>query len=222
MYPRPHNGGQLEWQPIADFVDFAVNSSDREFAENIDKYIDINNFVDYTIFLCISFAYDNTGKNAYWSVYDINDPDLSKIFVTPWDMDASWGGSWNGDRLRHDIAWMDSEYEHDSHLFRRLILTNAGGFADKLKARWETLRNGALSPESLIARFDANFDLFDESGAWNRERRKWRESGLDLEGERAYIRRWINDRWDYADDFIRNKLHTVGDFEAPPPRRRRR
>lgn len=234
MYPRALSGGQIEWQPLADFVDFAVNSSDNDFAANVSKYIDINNFVDYTILMIITFAYDNTGKNAFWSIYDITDINdindvnningggLSKIFITPWDLDASWGGSWEGSHIRPDIAWMDSEYEHDSHLFRRLILTNADGFADKVKSRWEELRDNALSVDTITKRFDDYFDLFDKSGAWERESRKWRESRLDLDGERAYIKGWVKERWNYTDDFITNKLQTVGDFAAEPPRRRGR
>jgi len=221
MYPRALSGGQIKWDPLAEFIDYAVNSSDAEFIRDIEKYIDIDNFVDYTILLCISFAYDNTGKNAFWSIYDITDEKLSKIFLTPWDLDATWGGSWNGDHIGATIVWMDSEREHDSYLFRRLILTNAAGFADKLRAKWDSLRGGVLSPESLAARFDGYFDLFDASGAWNRESRKWRECGLDLERERIYVRTWIKDRWNYIDDFIRNKLDTVGDFASSAGRRRR-
>jgi hypothetical protein len=116
---------------------------------------------------------------------------------------------------------MDSEYEHDSHLFRRLIETNAGQFADRIEKRWGELSADVLSPESLAARFDAAFDLFDMSGAWEREAAKWKECDLDLEAEREYIRIWIYARWEYIDDFIRNKLDTVGDFASAPPRRRR-
>ena len=209
-YPNPGNGGKIEWKPLADLVDFGVNSSDKDFAENIEQYIDINNFIDYTIFLCISYAYDNTGKNCYWSVYDVTDPDMSKFFITPWDMDASWGRSWDSNKVAHDREWMDSaSYEHDSYLFRRLIKTNAGGFEDKLKSRWEELKNNILSPENIVSRFDAAFDLFDASGAWKRESDKWRECDLNLESERKYIRDWTFKRWDYIDDFIRNKLDSL-------------
>jgi len=209
-YPNPEKGGTINWKPIADFVDFGVNSSDKDFAENINKYIDLDNFVDYTIFLCISYAYDNTGKNCYWSIYDITDENMAKIFITPWDMDASWGRSWNSDKVSAVKEWMDSEsYEHDTYLFRRLIKTNAGGFADKLRLRWEEVKNNILSPENIVGRFDAVFDLFDACGAWERESVKWRECKLDLESERRYIREWTFERWDYIDDFIRNKLDTL-------------
>ena len=208
-FPNPSKGGKIEWKPLADFVNFGVNASDKDFAEKIGEYIDINNFVDYTIYLCITYAYDNTGKNCYWSVYDMTDAEMAKIFLTPWDMDASWGRSWNGDKIPSSKEWMDSEYEHDSFLFRRLVLTNAGGFADKVRLRWSALRDDVLSAESLIKRFDDVFDLFDKSGAWERESMRWSESELNLETERKYMREWTFERWNYIDDFIRNKLDTL-------------
>jgi hypothetical protein len=225
-YPRPASGGQIEWAPLADFVKFFADSGDEEFAADIAQYIDMQNFVDYTIFLCITYAYDNTGKNAYWSCYDMTDPDMRRIFITPWDLDASWGGSWDGRKLGIESAtreWMDSDYEHDTQLFRRLVLTNAGGFADKMRETWERLKHGALSPETIIKRFADYFDVFEKSGAWGRESRRWRESDLLAAAEElAYISEWVGERWIYIDDLIQNKLDTVGDFAPEPPRRRRR
>lgn len=223
-YPRPAKGGQIEWAPLADFVKFFVNSSDEEFAADVDKYIDVQNFVEYAIFMCISYAYDNTGKNAYWSCYDMTDENMNKIFLTPWDLDASWGASWDGSKLYGSATqtWMDSEYEHDTKLFRRLVLTNAGGFADKMLETWERLKHNALSPETILKRFNDYFDLFEKSGAWDRECLKWRESELNIDEERAYIKDWVEARWVYIDDLIRNKLDTVGDFAPQPPRWLRR
>jgi hypothetical protein len=223
-YPNPEKGGQIEWQPLGDLVNFFVNSTDEELVANIDKYIDVQNFVEYAIFMCISYAYDNTGKNVYWSSYDVTDEEMNKMFLTPWDMDGSWGQSWDGNKIRRseNSAWMDSEGEHDTELFRRLVLTNAGGFADKMRETWQKLKDNVLSPESIISKFNGYFDLFDVSGAWERESREWRESGLDLDEEREFIANWVQARWTYIDDFITNKLDTVGEFAPAPPRQRRR
>ena len=212
-FPNPEKGGEINWKPIADFVYFGVNSTDEEFIANIEKYIDINNFVDYTLLLLMSYANDNTGKNCYWSVYDITTPGMSKIFITPWDLDATWGRSWDSNKTRPagEYAWMDVADEHDSFLFKRLIMTNAGGFSDKLQQRWEELRDNVFSAESIINRFEEIFNLFDTSGAWYREGWKWQECKLNLETERKYIREWTLQRWEYIDNFIRNELHTVDD-----------
>jgi hypothetical protein len=223
-YPRPANGGQIEWAPLADFIQFFNESDDEEFAAGVHRYIDMQNFVDYTLFLIISYAYDNTGKNLYWSVYDITDPDMNKIFVTPWDLDGSWGTSWNGEKLHRSMngPWIDDDWTHDSELFRRLVLTNAGGFADMMRETWERLKHDALSPAAVLKIFDDYFDLFEISGAWDRESVKWRQmGGLNLQEEREFVKEWVEARWIYTDGLIQNRLHEVGGYAPNPPRRRR-
>ena len=218
-YPNPSRRGQIEWAPLADFINFFVNSSDEQFAAGASRYIDVQNFVDYTIFLTLSYAYDNTGKNLYWSVYDITDADLNKIFFTPWDLDGSWGKSWNGANLygHENGPWMDSEWEHDTQLFRRLVLTNAGGFADLMRESWARLKQDALSLEKILGRFDDYFDLFEKSGAWGREQRRWWLASI--EDEREFAHYWITARWAYVDNLIGSRLHEVWQY-APEPRRR--
>ena len=205
-YPNPDKGGTIYWDSLSDFVYFAVNSTDKDFAQNIDKYIDMGNFVDYTLLMLISYAVDNTGKNCYWSIYDVENADMSKIFITPWDLDATWGRSWESSKTSHKSAydWMYKKRKGDSNLFRRLLYADGCEFAGKLQSRWDELKDNVLSPENLANRFDAVFDLFDKSGAWNRESGKWRDSDLNLEYERRHIRDWIFNRWDYIDGFIKN------------------
>ena len=207
-YPLPISSKNIFWDPLEEFVDFAVNSSDKNFKANIDQYIDVANFADYTLLMFMTYAIDNTGKNCYWSVYNVNIKDMSKFFITPWDLDATWGRSWEGSKLKYSelYSWTNRRSNSDSNLFRRLLFTNAGGFTDQVKQRWNELKNNILSPEKLFERFDTVFDLFDQSGAWNRESKKWRESDLDLEYERKYIKKWIFDRWDYIDKYISNYL----------------
>ena len=221
-YPNPRFGGQIEWSPLADFIRFFVESDDAVFAAGAADYIDIQNFVEYTIFMILSYAYDNTGKNLYWSVYDITDENLNKIFVTPWDLDGTWGKSWHGGRLygHEDGPWMDSEWEHDTELFRRLVLTNAGGFADKMRETWARLKEDALSLQKILGRFEEYFDLLEKSGAWDRESDKWRLGTID--SEREFAQTWVTARWNYTDNLIRNRLHEVWRYAPDPPAPRRR
>lgn len=210
-YPNPENGLPVDWEPLYNFIKFVVDSDDETFRNEIGNMIDVNNFVDYAIFLCFSYAHDNTGKNLYFSVYDVQEAELSKFFITVWDVKSTWGRSWNPKPTAPDLEWMDSNPGHDTEIFRRLILTNANGFADKLRARWEEVKVGAFSPEAVKAQFIKYFDLFEASGAFEREEKRWR-MGLDLSSEREYILNWIDSRYTYINDFIMNKLDTVGDF----------
>ena len=228
-YPNPRNGLPIDWDPLYSLIKFVVDSDDETFKKEIGKMIDIDNFVDYTIFLCFTYAHDNTGKNAYWSIYDMQDPEMSKFFITVWDLKSTWGRSWHPGPTSPSREWMDSDPEHDSALFRRLVLTNAYGFADKVRERWEEVKVGNFSPDAVKALFIKYFDLFEASGAFEREAEKWemvlnghKNGKLALAAEREYILKWIDLRYEYIDDFIMNKLDTVGDFAPAPARSRRR
>ncbi|MCL2159020.1 MAG: CotH kinase family protein [Oscillospiraceae bacterium] len=228
-YPNPENGYSVDWAPLYELIRFVVDSDDETFKSQIGGMIDIDNYIDYTIFLCFSYAHDNTGKNQYWSVYDLQDPQLSKFFVTVWDLKSTWGRSWHPGPTSPNLEWMDSDPEHDTAIFRRLVLTNADGFADKLRERWNEVKLGAFSPEAVKAQFIQYFDLFLASGAFEREATKWTNllNGHDspkeaLAAEREYILDWIDKRYTYIDDFFANKLGTVGDFAPRENNRRRR
>ena len=213
-FPDPRRGEPAFWEPIYEFVQFVVNSSDEQFSARIADFIQVGNFVEYLILQVVSYAHDNTGKNLIWSIYDVTDPELNRIFLTPWDLDATWGDTWHFGRTHPTATWLNVTPEHDSVLWRRLVYTNAGGFRDKLVARWLELREAQLSVDSILAHFDAYFRLFEETGAWRREIERWPrhgqfERGLTLEAERDYIFGWVRARWPFIDDFIINRLDEV-------------
>ena len=210
-YPNVARGGAVAWDPLADLARFFAQSTDEEFAERIGEYILVQNFVEFTLLLMMTYALDNNGKNIYWWTYDMTNPNLRQIALTPWDMDATWGQYWNGNRVPRSSNrnWMNSASAHDSNLWRRLVLTNAGGFADKLRETWEREKHTSLSVERIVGRFEYNFNLLDISGAWERERIRWARH-LDMADERAFIATWVAERWEYLDDLIQNRLDQVG------------
>ena len=55
--------------------------------ESIDDSFYIENYLNYRIFISLICAMDNISKNQYYSM-DKND---SKILITPWDMDLTFG-----------------------------------------------------------------------------------------------------------------------------------
>ena len=203
-FPDPRLGGPLYWYPIYDLVRFAAEASDRQFTAGIAALVDIDNLVEYMIFEAVTGADDNSGKNVHWSAFDVTDPELSRIFITPWDLDAVWGDSWNFDRRGPTWGW--SPVYYNNRLFRRLTRLNAAGFQDRLQLRWAELRTAELSPESIKAEFDRFFRLFESTGAWQREMDRWprREfhDAPTLAHERAYLFNWIDARWQFVDAAI--------------------
>ncbi len=188
-YPKPEE--QILWAPLYDFVKFIVDSDDDEFKNNIEQLFDIENAVDYYIFLNLIKGRDNRGKNTFLAKYDRNEA----FFYIPWDMDGTWGRNW--DSSKTDFSGILT-----NNLFDRLLSTNSGDFKSELKKRWESLKDNELKFENIINRFENYKNNFINSGAADRENRKWENANLNLESELIIIENWLVDRITYLDDYF--------------------
>lgn len=187
-YPEPEN--HIQWEPLYDFIKFVVESDDMEFKEQVNNYIDLNNFLNYYIFLNIISGFDNVGKNTF--LY--KKTNTSKFRIAPWDMDGTWGRNW-------DSTYVGTHHHFTNNLFDRLIETDAGSTKHKLKQKWISLRSDIISKQSLLDYFRENSNLFSQSQCIERENQKW-DSNININRELEYIENWINERIDYLDAYF--------------------
>ena len=156
----------------------------------IEARLDLQNAVDYFIFLNLTLATDNTGKNIYTGRYDIATP----YFFVAWDMDGSFGNDFAGDRLA------DSNFTLSNGLYDRLVSNPK--FVEELKSRWAFLKNEELSSVSLNEMFNSNYFYLRDNGVYARETlvpmlpRNYSDSEID------FINSWTNSRLDYLDRYI--------------------
>ncbi|MEJ7663868.1 MAG: CotH kinase family protein [Hymenobacter sp.] len=83
---------QTEWKALHDFVGFVENSSDADFYSQYKTRFNLENAMDYFLFLNLMRATDNTGKNLYIAKYKPNEP----YYYVPWDLDGVLGNDWQG------------------------------------------------------------------------------------------------------------------------------
>lgn len=187
QYPDDYPSADT-WQPLMDFIDM-FQLSDDSFAAVYDKHIYTDNLIDYAILIMATNYGDCMMKNTFLSVPNI--AKSTKFLVTPWDMDMSLGGYYNGEY--YDVLAEYSTLE-DSKLFGALLRRNIDGFKDNLNARWKELCDTVFSPESVNRRIDDYSELFTESGAWQREYEKWNGNPVDLRediaSEADYVKGW--------------------------------
>ena len=65
--------------------------------------------------------------------------------------------------------------------------------------KWDTLtgEGGLLSVDNVCARFDTYFKYLSESGAWDRETKRWPVSmNEDPDEEFEYLREWLTGRYE--------------------------
>lgn len=187
QYPDDYPSAEA-WRPLMDFIDLFQEPSDV-FALNYAEYLDKDNLSDYIIMSMACNYGDNVMKNTFLSTVNITEG--HKYLVTPWDMDMSLGGNWNGGYL-DEMAKLTRLTK--LKLFYYLYNENIDGFKDDLARKWDELSQTVFSMENVYQCIDGYADMFTLSGAWNREYLKWNGNPVALKeniaDETGYVKDW--------------------------------
>ncbi len=197
-YPDVEEDGLIDWKPLYDAFDFVGTASAEAFVNEAPERYDIPIFMDLYLFTNLLSARDNTGKNLYLSFYNINQN--SKLLVTPWDIDHSFGRMYNSNEESPNRVCVWS----DVPLYQRLT-DDMPDYYPQLLARYAYLRHNQFSLSSLCQRFTDYFDLFESTGAAEREIARWNGVdgiSLDFSYEESYICSWIEQRLSYTDSLF--------------------
>ena len=189
-YPDPKI--KINWNPLKRLRLLVVNESNSAFTSNIISLMNIDNLVDYYIFLNLVSASDNTGKNTFL----VKKNNLAKFNIIPWDIDGSWGLNWSGTHIGYTSILSNNLYD-------RLMETNTNSFKTQLKQRWSYLRGDILSSAELGQLFNDNFSKINNSKIIDIENEKW-GSNIDIYSEQQYLINWIENRLIFLDDYFDN------------------
>lgn len=200
-YPDVEDGfGLINWEPLYDAMNFANTASVEDFVNEAPERYDIPVFRDYYLFTVLLSARDNRGKNLYLSFYNINQN--SKLLLTPWDIDHSFGRMYNSDEEAPE-----TECTWNASIYNRLK-SDMPDYYPLLLSRYAELRKNYFSLASLRQRFTDYFDLFFTSGAYQRETERWNgidNIDLDFIYEEEYIDTWLEQRLAYTDALFNYK-----------------
>lgn len=176
-YPPPAQ--RINWVPLADLRNLVIDGSDQEFHSRIDMLIDINNFIDYYLFLNLICATDNLNKNIYLTRASLAKP----LCVIPWDYERSFSSS---------------SIISNNPLYQRLLLLDPANFRQRLKDRWFYLRNNSFSLDNLESVIRKNFDEINKSNIINIENNKW---GSSIYTDCENIISWVSARSNTLDEY---------------------
>ena len=210
-YPEEY-GGKAAWQPLLDA--FAEGKS----ADYVRKYFFMENLVDYQILIMALSIGDNWGnKNHFLSIRnmqkDIDDPDPTesdrrRYVLTPWDLDTSLGGKYDGGYYDGNYSvWPVAEISKNA-LYPISSVMGEEEYTSQLKRRWMEVRRGALSVANVSKRLEGYRDLFLKSGAWQRMTDHYEAARskpkyvLDLAHEISLIEQWYRERFAEMDQYF--------------------
>ncbi|MCJ8497142.1 CotH kinase family protein [Chryseobacterium salipaludis] len=183
-----HPKGYFDWQNLYNFVSFVVDADHTTFAQQIASKFEVDNAIDYYIFLNVLRAIDNTGKNLYIAKYDKN----TKYFYVPWDLDAAFGYSWDSTQL-NDYGGLLTNGLYDK-LFKN---TQTDIFRQQLGKRWQELRQTFITHENIMSLFNENHEYLVRNKVLEREAKAWdyTENPTALN----YMSEWLQNRINYLD-----------------------
>lgn len=190
----------IDWANLYDFLDFVVNADDNEFFSSIYRRVQIDNLVDYYIFMNATLAVDNYGKNVYVAKYKENEP----YFFVPWDLDATMGNWYDGTP--------NPNYEEmlSNGLYNRLLSDKRPqGFCAKLLQSWNNLYGGLISHDHIMALFLNHVNYLKNNGVYEREREAWPDFTFDTT-QITYLSDWLSNRLPWLDNQIRTLTQGVG------------
>ena len=187
----PSSTDDLDWQPLYDFVDWVVNATDQDFAAELTSRVDLDNVVDYFLFVNLLDASDNMAKNLYTARQEANAP----YYFLPYDLNGILGLDADGNRVSPttDI--------HVNGLYERLLAQPA--FTSALRARWAEASTQALSVDNVADLFEQNITRLAEAGAYQRQNLRSAVPAVDSpDDEAGAIRDAAATRWALLDAYI--------------------
>ena len=184
------------WQPMMDLIDFcSQTTSTRFFRQHYTDYFYIDNLVDYFLLTVVMNVGDNAYKNTFLSTVDVTSS--HRYLLTPWDMDMSLGGFYDG---RRDESLADIHRYDSIAPFNRLYVHDIDRFRRRIEQKWNMLRFDLFSIQHVEELLDSYANAFVVSGAWAREYEKWNGNPVPLEesifDELAYVKNWYAQNYD--------------------------
>ncbi|RNC84848.1 MAG: spore coat protein CotH [Winogradskyella sp.] len=185
-----------DYQDLYNLQDLVINGSNSEFKSKISSLVDLDNVIDYYLFVNVIRATDNLGKNYFLAKYDKDEP----FFFVPWDLDGTFGVIQDGKRI------VTTDDVLTNGLFKRLIALNPNNYTSKLKRRWDYLRKGEFSNSVIWPHIEVIYEKFTKENVYMREHMVWQNKLTQISNEKhfEYIKDWFERRMIYLDSYIKS------------------
>jgi len=182
--------------PLLDLEDFILNAEKDEFLENIEHIVNMDSLIDNHLLFLLTGCTNKLASNNY--IYKGNE-ETDKFSFSPGSLYVSSFGRNNS------LVKIDPEViTNGTMIFNRLYEDER--YREKLKNRWNTLREEIITEENIYNLIDNNIsDLWD---AQNRNFSGWPiisdiyRDNYSFDQEIGYIKGFIKGRLEWLDSYI--------------------
>ena len=187
-YPNPND--TIVWDPLLQLHDRFAPTANLVDAPIFGTLLDLENTIDYELYVNVIGGIDNELKNIYFARRDSASPYL----YIPWDLDASFGNSWDGTR----VTWGDAIFVP---LFYDVIHNQAdSAYFEARCARYSELkRSGLFTDEYINDELEANYQQLTDELFYEREGLVWSRTLAANQDELNYTQDWVTRRFEVLD-----------------------
>lgn len=158
------------WDGSSDYFDVEVGTNDTTLVSSLNRFIsavintdkttleqvlDIQGAIDYFIFQTVILGTDGLAKNMLLATYD-----MTKWYLCPYDMDATFDLDWEGEILE-EYDRLPPGYPYNNR-YSSLLTYIMDGYNNEYKARYFELRKSILSYSSIVNEFEKYIAIYGE------------------------------------------------------------
>lgn len=162
------------WEPLREYINGLNHCQYTNFEEAVEK-INMENFIDYTLFNLFLAGEDNLQKNIYyWADYQADGS--YKMIKVPWDLNMTWGNGWYEEHAYHFNLYQSKYIEEpcgwtDDMIY--LYQLNPLEIGNLMYTRWKELRQDIITTNNLFAILEQQIAYVNSSGAYLRDSMFW-------------------------------------------------
>lgn len=158
------------WEPMRQYLSAAYWHTDFE---TLYSLIDLENTMDYYLFLEATSGWDNACKNTYHIARRTKEGEM-RMLTIPWDLNYTFGDEYttepeqNKTRFNPDVTQLYTE-----PVIRQLFMNNTHKEGDILRDRWKKYRQDIFSDEHVLGLMQENMEYMQGTGAFQRDSVRW-------------------------------------------------
>ena len=158
----------------------------------LEQSLDIKSAIDYFIFQEIILGTDGLAKNMLLATYD-----MSKWYLSAYDMDSTFDLDWNGEIL--ECYDSDMPYSPYNNRYSSLLSYIRGNYWDAYVDRYTELRKSVLSYSSIIEEFEKYIGVYGED-VYIQDTAIYPDIPSVTYNTLNSLRDFVSDRLEYLDD----------------------
>lgn len=159
-FPKAITDYQKTWQPIKDYLILLDNASSEETPDpdSLLSCLDLENVLDYLIFIQTVSASDNSWKNIYYAAHKQED-NRYRMIQHPWDLDYTFGNNFVIDDEGRPVDRLEEDHTNVYMEMTAALLFDDLWEAPETSHTAESSSNEASSAETLSAEHSSDESL---------------------------------------------------------------